>query len=327
MDLDFLEKSRIRLCVSMCLALLIIVLPALSKDKTPFKPTLSFKLTGGWGSALPKDDINLQMESVNGNARFEYWRRIDPSRVVGEIKTLDNHLPEWEVELRTTFGPHISLGFATSIPHKKTIESSLRYIMVPGEEGQIIDMTYRPTIKVWHPIKFRVYYSPFRESKINISINGGIGIYPAEIEEYSVYGVTIPSGAYGITERYTHAAARFPLGFHGGFYLEYCLSRNLALVMETEWRLVKLSDFKGRTQFFVNEWTTEGELFNSDYWEHEGTLYYFTLEDLNLGSRYADLEVWDKIPDASSHFLRDIRKAGLDLSRFSIRIGFKIRLF
>lgn len=327
MDLDFLEKSRVRLCASLCLALLIIVSPALPKDRKPFKPTLSLKLTGGWGSALPKDDVDLQMESVNATATFEYWRQVDPSRVIGEIRALDNHLPEWEAELRTTFGPHISLGFATSIPHKKTIESSVRYIQVPGEEGQIVDMTYRPAIKVWPPIKFRFYYFPFRESKINISINGGIGIYPTEIEEYFAYGVTFPLGDYGLTERYTDVAAPFPLGFQGGFYLEYCLSRNLAFVVETEWRHVKLSHFKGRGRYFMNEWTAEGVLSYSVYQEKEGTLYYFTMVDLHIGSRFADLEVWDKVPDASIYFLEDIRKARLDLSRFSIRIGFKIRLF
>jgi len=329
MDLDVLI-GRVKRGASICLASLIFVSSGLPKDGKSFQPTLCLKLTGGWGSALPeKDDIDLRLESVNSTARFEYWREVDPSRVIGEIKPLNNHLPipEWEAELRTTLGPHIILGFATSPPHKKTIESSIRYIQVPGEEGQIVDLTYRPIVKVWPPIKFRLYYFPFHESRINISVNGGIGIYPTEIEEYFAYGVTFPSGDFGLTERYTDAAARFPLGFQGGFYLEYCVSRNLAFVVETEWRQVKLSHFKGRGRYFMNEWTADGELTYSIYDENEGTLYYFTMVDLNIGSRFADIEVWDRIPDVSIYFFEDIRKVRLDLSRFSIRIGFKIRLF
>lgn len=327
MDLDFREKSRAGLFASLWLALLIIVSPALPKDRTPFKPTLSLKLTGGWGSALPKDDIDIQMESVNTTATLEYWRLVDPSRVIGEIRALNNHLPEWEAELRASFGPHFSLGFATSIPHKKTIESSLRYIMVPGEEGQIIDMMFRPTIKVGPPIKFSLHYSPFRESGLNISINGGIGLYPAEIKEDFVHRVTIPSGNYGITERYISAATRFPLGFQAGLCFRYRVARNIAFVIESEWRYVNLSDFRGRARVFVNEYTADGELWHSVQWEQGGTLYFYTEEDLYLGSRYADLQIWDKVPNVSIGFLRDIRKVRLDLTRYALRIGIEIRLF
>jgi hypothetical protein len=316
-----------KLCSAIFLLMLIDLSSAFPQDRKTFKPTLSLKLSGGWGSALPKDDIDWRMESVNSNATFEYWREADPSRVTGEIRPLNNHLPEWELELITSFGPHFRLGFATSIPHKKTVESSLRYIQVPGEEGQIIDMSYRPAIKVWPPMKFRLYYSPFRESKANISISGGIGIYPTEIEEYFTYGVTFPLGDYGLTERYIDASARFPFGLQGGLCFEYRLSKDLAIIVEAEWRHAKLGRFTGRSRYVVNEWTPEGELYHSVHWEEGGTLYYFTEVNPHIGSRFADLAVWDRIPDASLTDIDDIRKVRLDLSRSAIRIGFKIRTF
>lgn len=327
MDLKLFSKSLFKTIPIAFFAVFLIYMPAFSAGQTPFKPKLSLKLTGGWGSALPKDDVDIHLESVNTTPTLEYWRRVDSSRVVGEIKPLNNHLPEWEAELRVSFGPHFSLGFATAIPHNKTNESSLRYIMVPGEEGQIIDMTFRPTIKVGPPIKFRLHYSPFRESRLDISINGGIGLYPAEIKEILIHRARIPSGDYGITERFISAAAHFPLGFQAGLCLRYRIAGNISFVIESEWRYVNLSDFRGRTQVFVNEYTADGKLWNSDQWERGGTLYFYTEEDLYLGSRYAELQIWDKVPDVSIGFLRDIRKVRLDLTRYALRIGIEIRLF
>ena len=76
----------------------------------------------------------------------------------------------------------------------------------------------------------------------------------------------------------------------------------------------------------MNEWTAEGELSHSAYREEGGTLYYFTEENPHIGSRFADLAVWDRIPDISDTFIDDVRKVKLELSRSAIRLGFRIRL-
>lgn len=119
----------------------------------------------------------------------------------------------------------------------------------------------------------------------------------------------------------------YPLGFHAGLELEYNLSKNLALVVEAQGRYVKLANFKGKNQYFIQEWLPTGELYNTVRYEVHGTLYYCTLEDPGLGARYADLLVWDKIPFVSIYFYDNIRKVKLDLSRFAVRIGLKLRLF
>ncbi len=322
-----LKMKPAKLGSAVCLVVLMALSPALPQDGKPFRPALSFKLSGGWGSPLPKDDIDRYLESVNNNAEFKYWREVDPSRVTGEIRPLNYQLPEWELELIATLGSHISLGFATSIPHKKAVESSVRYIQVPGEEGQVVDMSYRPSIMVWPPMKFRFYYSPLRESRADISINGGIGIYPTDIDEYFTYGLVFPLGDYGLSEQYIDSSARFPLGFQGGFCFEYRFTKNLALVVETEWRHVVFNRFKGRVRYFVNEWTREGEHYLSWHDDEKGTLYYFTEENQDLGARWGVLTVWDKIPDISVTFISDIKKVRLNLSRSAIRIGFRLRLF
>ena len=301
--------------------------PAYSKENTTFKPNLSFKLTEGWGSALPMNDVNRQLESFNNNALFVYLRQYDPRTVIGAITALDNQVDEWEAELRMDFSSHISLGIATALPYRKTNESTLRYTIFGLDDQQVHDYTYRPTITVGAPVKFTVYYSPFSGSKFRVYINGGIGLYPANIEEDRILAITFPLGDSGLTERHTDVEPMYPLGFHGVLELEYNLFKNLALVVEAQGRYVKLTNFRGTNQFTVHEWSSTGELYNAVYWEDHGTLYYCTMEDPRLGARYVDLRVWDKIPDVSVYFYRDIRKAKLDLSRFAIRIGLKLRLF
>jgi hypothetical protein len=61
--------------------------------------------------------------------------------------------------------------------------------------------------------------------------------------------------------------------------------------------------------------------------ESTGYLYYFTREDLYIGARRADLTVWEVPPDASIDFIMDVRKARLDLSGLSLRVGLRIMLF
>lgn len=132
-------NRTVRLGLSLCLGLTVIMAPAYSTEETTFKPNLSFKLTAGWGSALPPNDVNRQLESFNNNALFVYLRQFNPRRVIGEITTLDNQVDEWEAELRMDFSSHISLGIATALPYRKTNESTLRYTIFGLDDQQVHD--------------------------------------------------------------------------------------------------------------------------------------------------------------------------------------------
>jgi hypothetical protein len=323
--LEASRRSLFPFVLSLLLALM--AFPASPEDTSSFKLNLSFKLTGGWGSALPTNDVNRQLESFNNNAKFVYLRQYDPRSVLGEITTLDNQVHEWEAELRMDFSSHISLGIATALPYKKTNESTLRYTIFGPYGQQVHDFIYHPTITVGPPLRFTLYYSPFSGSRFRAYINGGIGLYPARIEEDRILTKTFPLGDSGRTERHTDVQPAYPLGFHCGLDLEYSFIKSLALVIEAQWRYIKLTDFQGTNQYFIQEWSSTGELTKTVYDDVHGTLYYCTQWDDDIGSRYVDLFVWDKIPDVSISFYEDIRKVKLDLSRFALRIGLKIRLF
>lgn len=300
---------------------------AFPQVRSPFKPNLSFKLTGGWGSALKENDVNRVLDSFTNNWRFVYLREHDPRSVVGELTTLDNRVSEWEAEFRMDFGRHLSLGVATSLPYKKTNEGTVRYIIFAPEGQQVHDYTYHPTILVGPPIKFNVYYSPFKGSIFRISINGGIGLYPARIKDVFTFAITHVSGSTALTIRETDAQPEYPLGFHGGLELELDLFRGLSLVVEAQVRRVNFENFRGRQQVSTWGWSPTGELWQSSKWVEAGAYYYCTEEDLHIGARYADLWIWDEMPDVSIGFIDDIRRVRLDLSRFAIRAGLRIRLF
>ena len=88
--------------------------------------------------------------------------------------------------------------------------------------------------------------------------------------------------------------------------------------MEFQGKLAKIRGLKGI-------WKTDTAY--GAHAEGKGTLYYFTRDDLNFGGRVADLQIWEKVPDVSYLFISDIRKAILDYSGFSLKIGIRIKLF
>jgi hypothetical protein len=100
--------------------------------------------------------------------------------------------------------------------------------------------------------------------------------------------------------------------------MELLLARNLALTAEVQWRYTRISNFRAIQQY---------ETGYPSYEETTGWLYYFTKENLFIGSRHADLTVWEVPPYASVEFIMDVRKARLDLSGLSLLVGMKIRLF
>jgi len=301
--------------------------PAFPQERSPFKPNLSFKLTGGWGTTLRENDVNRMLDSFTNNSKFVYLREHDPRAVIGELAPLDNRVSEWEAEFRIDFSRHLGLGVATSLPIKKTNEGTVRYIMFVPEGQQVHDYTYHPTILVAPPVRFTVYYSPFKGSVFKASINGGIGIYPERITIERTFVITSVSGFSGRTLNKTDARPKYPLGLHGGLEFELYLFKGLSLVIEGQARVVNFANFRGRTQIFTWEWFPSGELRTTSHDEQAGALYYYTEEDVYLGARYVRFHAFDKVPDVSAGFIADIRRVRLDLSRFAIRAGLRIRLF
>lgn len=283
-----------------------------------YKPGFSIKLTYGtnrysWG------DINKCLESFNNNELFEYVRSYVPELISGEIIKLDNFASDWEAELRIDITRRFALSLAISETIIRKNESSLTYIDRHLIGDQISTYTFKPEVKVSTPVKLGIYYTLPFSSKINITFNAGIGYYSAKVSEYMRYEITFVSGETGWTVRDLETYPKRVCGFHGGIGLEFSLIKNFALVVEVQRRSVKLKDLKGIMQI-------EGK-HSEGIHEEKGTLYYYNMWDVGIGTRYDDLWVWERPPDFSLSDMRHIRKAVLDLTGYSFRVGIRIKLF
>jgi hypothetical protein len=302
--------------------LLLLIKSVYPEEKRPFKPGFSIKLMSGRGF-VAIGDVNKCIESVNNNEVFEYWRKHDPNSIAGEIKTLDNWVYDWEAEMRIDLSPRFSVGIAASAPFHRSNESSLSFALMEERDliPQITAMYYRPEIKLSIPVKLNFYCSLLHGTRFNAFLNAGVGYYPGKISEYNKFVITSPSSGYSwwLSDNW-EVNGKFPFGFHGGFGLEYRLIKNLSLVIDFLGKYIRISNLKGRHEHKDSHGT---------YIEEKGTLYYFTMWQLGIGARYANLEVWEK-PRDKGGVLRgeaDIKKAVLDLSGFSLRVGVRINLF
>lgn len=283
-----------------------------------FKPGFSIKLTYGinnnsWG------DINKCLKSFNSSELFDYMRVNFPDLITGEIRELNNSASDWEAEVRIEVGLRFALSLAASEKIIQKNESFLTYIYRGSVGDQISSYTFMPEVKVSMPVRLGICYKLPLSSKINIIFNTGGGYYSAKVSEYWKLEQTFPSGDSGWTTRYWETDPKRVFGFHGGIGLEYSLVKNFALVVEFQRRYAKLKDLKAIVQ-------REGR-HSGGIHEDKGALYYFNMWDVGIGTRYDNLEVWETPPDFSIWDMTDIRKAVLDLGGFSLRAGFKIKLF
>jgi hypothetical protein len=299
--------------LSLCLILAVLVAPAYSKEGPPFKPKLSVKLTGGWAS-VPIGDMNTILTSFNNMPKFTDFRELYPNLISGEIRPLHNRIPNWHLEFRLDISSRIGVAIGTLLPYQKSNEGTIDWTI---PEGQRHLFTLRPKIQVAPPVLWSVYFGLLTSSRLNLQLCVGSGLYPAKISEYYRLEVFPPGFESAWGARYWESKYCSAVGVHGGIELDYHLTKAWSLVLETQMRYAQISDFSG-TQY------REGESGITD--RESGSIYYYTRLEFYTGNRYADIEVMEP-PGNGIELPRDIRKAALDLSGFSFRIGIKLKLF
>jgi hypothetical protein len=307
------EKKRVVLVSIIYLALVILISPALAEDKTPFKPMLSVKLTGGWGSDLPGNDMNRVLESFNNMRSFVLYREFYPELISGEIKALDSRIPEWHLEFRLDLNRRIGLAFGISMPFQKSNENTINWEMTVGQRHSF---TIRPRIQTLPPLTWSVYYNFLPDSKLSLQLNLGAGLYLARLSEYYKLEVTPPETDTDWLIRYWETRYCGTIAPHAGVEIDLKLTKKAALVAEAQWRYANIRDFNGTI-------TYEGKSPGS-YREDSGDLYYYTREEFYTGDRYADLTI--PRPEGLIEFPAGIRRTALDMSGWSIRFGLRVNL-
>jgi hypothetical protein len=306
-------KCKFLFVASLCLVL---VKPGYTQEKKSFWSRFSLKLAAGVISAGSLDDVNDALESFNNNEVFDSLRKANSDLLIGQIETLDNQAFDWEAEIRFDLTQRIGFGMAVAAPFHAQKESNLTYMVIYDDGLYVRTWSYKPEVKVSSPIKLSVYYSYSFIPRLNISIGAGAGVYPSKIAQ-TIRRVEIWSeGEYPLN--YDLKTKRnFALGYHGTAALEYSLSDRLAVVAEFQMRRIRISSLTG------NE---KGPDLWGGYYDVNGTLYYYSTRNPNIGASYTKLRIFeDPVPDDPS--LVGLREAVLNLSGYSIRIGIRIRPF
>jgi len=286
-------------------------------------PRVSFKLSGGPG-ILNVGDINKVLNSINNNRVIEYLRKDNPnndpnrSYVEGKLVPLRNTYASWEAELRLDLSPRLGLGISTFSSIHRENESSLTYTYVGAFGPQVTTWTYRPEFTASSPLIFNFYYSINAGARRTVFVNAGIGHYSGKMSVYRSYEQFYPAGGVYVEKIDCKTQAKSSLGFHAGASLEYALLRNLALVIDMRGSFVRIRNFKG-----VMDWENNFGLKYSTI----GFLYYFSMFDEWTGLGHNQLEIWERPPDIDLRWPAGIRKARLELSGYSIRVGIKLGLF
>ena len=254
---------------------------------------------------------------LNGNAG---------AYATSEVKKLDNWNEAWEAELRFNITRNIGLGIAVSNPLHLSNESEIslysRYSDPPGMlAGSFLS---RPDIRQRIPIELRVHYSLPLFSRMEVLFGLGCGIYSGKMKEALEYGIN------GISETWWHRSNwetswKSAIGFHGGLGAEYSLSRQLALVIEVQYRHAKIRNLQATINIDSNR------LPFSFYYDEQGTLYVWAWGEAGpLGVSSREFFAWAGNPPEYSGTLlfgESIGKAILDLSGLSLKLGIRINLF
>jgi opacity protein-like surface antigen len=271
-----------RTIIAFCLLLLLAILVQ-AADKAKDSRSFTLAIKGGWGHANI-GDLNAYYKTHCADEVFNI-----PENEGNRIPQLGSSFADLEIEGEFFLDRHFSLGLALGFPIRKS-DKAVWYV---NFNGSLQPVVLKPKVITYIPIKLNIYYHLPLSSKVQLLIGGGPGIYPTEIRTFDV-------------------SSHFPLGLQVVSGLEINLTQKLSLIVDGEWRLAKITNFKG-----------------DDYSGNEATLWYYKM-------RYFDSDIWwDELIVSKSapeedplgeKFYKDQRKARYDLSGFSIRLGLKFAL-
>ena len=270
----------------------------------------AFKFTGGPARLLGGD------ASANRTGYSAYWRdraQLPGSGVEIEGGTESIHSGmNFEADVIYYLNSRLGVSIGASyIQASKDEGQSRMVIRWPGETRTVSRGNEFSAV----PIKLGVYFNLLQSHKLNLFLNAGAGYYLAKWKELEDYQSESPGASFWTKlESNAHSGG---IGFHGGLGLEYCLLKNVSLVVEGSGRYARISGFKGE----YNQKNSEGV----DATE-KGKLYYYEWKD-NQNS-YPWIELLDRDPSEInfSSPVYNARKAVIDFSGFSLRAGIKISL-
>lgn len=267
--------------------------------ENPAKPTLVFRFFGGLGYQAI-GDINAGLKGFSDAAIHEMGLG-----AAGGGYAAAHYGVDAGGDILFQFGRHFGIGIGTG--YLRTKRAS-HLTLVPADPALHEEVfTFSPIVSVV-PFRLSVFgFIPLGES-FRISVNAGPEWYLASVET-TVFD-NYPGWWWNQREIRVKGNA---IGLHGGLGLEVRLSEGLSFILEGQGRLGKVSQLNGTRGYYTGDGFEEAE---------EGTLYYWT--DLWTFTPVPTIGVHETMP--ADPWVRNPRRAALDLTGWSVVAGFVVRL-
>jgi len=268
-----------------------------------FLKKFSLKISGGLGSTAG-GDFNAFPDGLNSLTA-------DLVPFLGLTKTGELENPKWgfdfEGELVFSLSKNFGVGIGAGY-QKRSKETSLELALDPLMSA---NLTWEPELTII-PINLSGYYFFPISKKMNAFLKTGIGYYFAKVylklrEEYASF-----LGLEGWNED-EFEAKDSGFGFQGGLGIEYNLTGTISFYAEGMGRYLKITD-----------WEFEGTTtYPTGVIKASGTLWYLEEFFEENGKYYPGLQISEQKPTDLEY--RNARKAEIDFSGLSFKVGIRIR--
>lgn len=311
---------------------------------------MSFYFSGGM-STINGGDYNSAIQSIN--TTFEAIGALFPDAdLTLEWKEV-KWIPSFKGELLLNLTPFLSIGLGGGYLTKTNpgiLSFSLDDFWVGDDassdyqnvfEDNLLEMDVEHKLTVI-PLTFSIYLYVPMGNMADFFITGGAGYYLGKLDATQIYENDYDYQAdyydssdtylFSYLDRFTlegtkiYEATSNAIGYHAGAGLDIKFSPNMSLVIEGNYRSVKLSDWEGNATDNWNYYEKYG--FSGSFTENSGTvneefegkLWYYE-SDLG-GILMAQIDLFKDEPDPDDY--SNTRLAEINLSGFSVIAGIKI---
>ena len=270
------------------------------------KPRFSFKLAGGYGT-ISTGDLNTIINSIDSS--FRDLVGVTALFIEDEQENL-NSGPDFEGEFIINLTEKVGIGIGSGYIHRgKNNETGFIY-------GSLLSFNAAlETMGSAIPVKISAYYFFPIKSRMNIYLKGGIGYYFGKLAydsklDAQIFIFGLPSWDRSMDMKDN------TIGLNGGIGFEYDIAKNIGLFVEGAARYARLNDWKGDEIYTDVEGKTD---------KISGTLWYCEALHDQTGIYYPSFKVSKNKPSSEAGSNRNIRKAEIDFSGFSLRLGIRIK--
>jgi len=265
---------------------------------------LSLKFTGGL-SHLLLSDLNAY---INDASRYP----LDELESVGYVAHQEFESfhtgRDLEIMILMPVSKRCFLTIGSGYIQSKKIDNQL----VMESSFSTITSELNHTVKAI-PVTLGIQYDIPLSTKSRFYLFSCLGFYFSKFLETGEKQLDLKTEQIGYTESWNADTKATGIGGSLGWGYEFDISKELTFLLEANARYARISGFSG----------TSYDRFNNAEWEDDLELRYYEFYNSYLDDTYKALN----LPNAQRGFeLRVLRDAVIDLSGFSVKVGFKINL-